>query len=176
MLEITAIRAIIITMIFRSESISARLFAIRHHHGKGVKAASEPPNSNTIGLLTVQGSPQNQFSKNGSLSKHFSDTILAKNCLKKVPSKYLRWKRANPVFHLYLCIEKDPAWCLDLNPGNWFGFINHAFCIAHQPQPSMGFDAIRDAGPLSMLKRFRDNIAPPGWFSDSRSIRILSAH
>ena len=63
MLEITAIRAIIITMIFRSESISARLFAIRHHHGKGVKAASEPPNSNTIGLLTIQGSPQNQFSK-----------------------------------------------------------------------------------------------------------------
>ena len=156
MLEITAIRAIIITMIFRSESISARLFAIRHHHGKGVKAASEPPNSNTIGLLTIQGSPQNQSPKMAlcqNILWSFSDTILAKNCLKKVPSKYLRWKRANPVFHLYLCIEKDPAWCLDLNPGNWSRFINHAFCIA---APSMGFDASNDADqPTWNCKRLK---------------------
>ena len=38
-------------------------------------------------------------------------------------------RTANPVFHLYLCIEPRTAWVRDLNSWNWFMFINHLFCI-----------------------------------------------
>ena len=118
----------------RSESISAKLFAAGHHYGKGVKAGAVCP---TQPLIPLACRPQ------PGLPTHQTQYLLRWrpwiNCLKHYlgakcfESFIRRWKRANPVFHLYLCIEKDPAWRLDLNPGNWFRFINHAFCIAQRP-------------------------------------------
>ena len=144
----------------RSESISAKLFAPGHHHGKGVKAVCRP-SSNTIGLPTSPTSRASNTKANIHQISHVESTLwppcinllrhnLGANYLERV---FLWGESERTLYSIYICgIEKDPAWRLDLNPGNWFSFINHAFCIA--PRPVWGL-------MLPMMQ-------PPSWRGPSR--------
>ena len=153
----------------RSESISAKLFAPGHHHGKGVKAVCRP-SSNTIGLPTSATNRASNTKANIHQISHVESTLWPPRInlprhnlgLKYLERVFLWGESERTLYSIYICgIEKDPAWRLDLNPGNWFSFINHAFCIAPRPVWGLMLPMMQPPswrGPTRIREKFTQNL------------------